>query len=194
MNSPDPAKETRAFELPRPPVWIGLAWGFAEATFFFIVPDLVITLAVLSSFKLAARHLGAVLAGSIAGGILMYWAALAHPDMMPQAVMGVPFVNQAMFETVRTDFSSHGVWALCLGPLSGIPYKVYAVVAPAYAGLISFALVSVPARIERLVASLALFALVGWLSRKFWPGRARVTFGVYIVYWLVVYGYYWTTI
>lgn len=176
------------------PAWSGFLWGFAEATVFFIVPDVLITLACLLSVKQGLKQLGAVLAGSLAGGILMYLAAIGHPSQMIRLVEAVPFVRPEMLGTVRADLAAHGAWALCLGPLSGIPYKIYAVLAPARISLIPFVSVSVPARLERLLASFVLFAVIGLLFRKFWPGRRSTALAVHLIYWLVVYGFYWNKI
>jgi membrane protein YqaA with SNARE-associated domain len=191
---PSVARAARWAVLQRPPLLLGVGWGFFEATLFFIVPDLIITLAALFSVRRAMKQLVAVIGGSIAGGLLMFALAVSSPDGMLRLVGKVPFVRPAMFEKVRSDYAAHGVWALCRGPLSGIPYKVYAVMAPPFVSPVPFALVSVPARLERLLASLAVFVLLGWILRRLSPGRIAPAFAVFIVYWMVVYGFYWTKI
>ncbi len=189
-----PSAATRGWRLLDLPLWLGFCWGAAEATFFFVVPDLVITLAALFSLRRAAGQLAVVVAGSIVGGLLLYSLAGAHHGITRAVVEDVPFVRPAMFERVSRDLDTHGVWGLCEGPLSGIPYKVYAVQAAGRIPPVTFALVSIPARLERLLVSLALFAAVGWICRRYWPGMPALPLTFYTLYWLGVYGYYWSTI
>jgi hypothetical protein len=175
-----------------PGLLVSFAWGFAEGTFFFIVPDLVITLAALFCPRRSLGHLGLVVAGSLVAGTVMYVAALRDPAGLESMVLKVPFVSPAMFETTAEAFERHGVWAMCLGPMSGIPYKVYAVQAPAFTGFVPFGLVSVPARLERLLLTWVIFAAAGVFARKHVRRRPAWAVGVYAVYWLAVYAYYWT--
>lgn len=175
-----------------PPLWAGFLFGFAEATLFFVVPDVIITWAALFSPRQAIRQLAAVLCGSLVGGIVMYSLARLHPELMRSAVDAVPFIPSVMFDTVQSGFDAHGAWSMCMGPLSGIPYKVYAVLAPVHVPLLLFVLISIPARIERLALSLAIFVAAGWAFRRFQPGRMVPPVLAFITYWTVVYVSYWT--
>ncbi len=173
---------------------LGVAWGFAEGTLWFIVPDLIITFAAVFSVKQSLRQIGAVLAGSLAAGMVMYWLGAQHAAAARNLVAAVPFVSAHMTAVVDAGFARDGVWSMLHGPLSGIPYKVYAVYAPSYVALLPFVLVSVPARLMRLVASWALFAAGGALARRWiaaWPRAALV---VYALYWSAVYAWYWFAI
>lgn len=172
---------------------LALAWGWAEGTLFFLVPDLVLTLTAMFSFRQALRQTAAVLAGSLAAGAMMFTWARHDAPRAQAAVMAVPFVKPAMREKVRADFAAHGAWALVRGPLSGIPYKLYAVEAPAQVGLPAFLLASIPARLERLVSGLALFGAAGWLLRRKIAAHPRRTAALHAAYWAVVYGFYWTS-
>ncbi len=46
-----------------------LIWGFAEATFFFIVPDVLLTLIALKNWRLATRACLWSLGGALIGGV-----------------------------------------------------------------------------------------------------------------------------
>ena len=177
-----------------PGLGLGFLWGFAEGTLFFIIPDLVITVAALFSFKQSLKQLGVVLAGSLLGGWVVFSLAARDYPAARKAVAGVPFVSERMFQVTRSDYETSGVWALCKGPLSGIPYKVYAVEAPGHASLLSFLSVSIPGRLERLVITWVLFAGVGLALRK--PIARHVGLAVlgYGLYWISVYAYYWSVI
>ncbi len=195
-----PEESTRSSQLRwpvkwlQPPLWMGVAWGFAEATLFFIMPDLIITLACLGSVKHGARQLAAVLVGALVGGMLMYMLACSQSAEMARLVDAVPFVRSAMFDSVRGDYEAHGLWAACKGPLTGIPYKVYAVIAPDFIPFYSFFVGSIPARLERLVVTFAIFAVLGVLARRYLTRWPWVPIGVYLSYWVIVYGVYWSVI
>jgi len=55
-------------------LWAGFAWGFAEATLFFIVPDLLLTFIALYSFRRSVKVLAFILLGALVGGTLMFCA------------------------------------------------------------------------------------------------------------------------
>ena len=169
--------------LGRPGVALAFAWGVAEGSFFFLVPDLLITLAALFSARSSLRHLAAAVAGSLVAGLFLFGWAERDPEAAANAVGRVPFVSRAMFETVARDFGELGVWAMCKGPLSGIPYKVYAVEAAGRVALAPF-----------LLVTWVLFAVAGRLIKPGHPGRAAVAMAGYALYWAGVYAYYWTAV
>lgn len=193
VPAPDPPRWVAAL-LGAPGVVAAFVWGVAEGTFFFLMPDLLITLAALFSPRASLKHLAAVVAGALVGGLLLFSWAARDPIAARSAVARVPFVSHKMFEKVADDFRQSGVWAPCLGPFSGIPYKVYAAEAPAHVPILAFLLASIPARLERLVITWGLFAGAGWLIRPQLPGRRAVALAGYLLYWVAVYAYYWTAI
>jgi hypothetical protein len=174
--------------------WAAAAWGFAEGTLFFVMPDLIITLTALFSIRHSLKQIATAVAGALVGGMLLYGLAAQNPASAKSMVLGVPFVKHRMFETVDREFRTVGAWAPCKGPTSGIPYKVYAVEATRHINWFLFLLVSIPARLERLVITWALFAALGRLCGRYiaaHPGSA-ITF--HALYWVAVYGFYWSVI
>src|SRR5579864_8200172 len=147
-------------------LWAGFAWGFAEATLFFIVPDVLLTLIALFSFRLSARVLACILLGALAGGAIMFYLGAKDPVQARQVVLRVPFVSQAMFDKTRQSFQRDGIWALTKGPGNGIPYKVYCVQASKHSGLLLFLLVSLLARLERFALFWLIAGAMGSLFRK----------------------------
>ena len=177
-----------------PPLWLGFLWGVAEGTLFFIVPDVILSWASLTGARNGLRTLCAIVAGSLVAGVLMYSWASWRPESSRAVVASVPFVTPSMFETVRLDYRKHGAAAMLQGPGSGIPYKVYAVLAPPVCSLATFVTISIPARIERLVLSWLGFAILGrafadWLTKHPW-GTALL----FAAFWIVTYAVYWVRI
>ncbi len=174
-------------------VMLAFAWGIAEGSLFFIVPDIIITLVAVFCIRKSLFHLAAVTAGSLVAGAGLYlWASF---DGSAAEIIGkVPFVAPDMLAGVEAGLAEHGVWSLCHGPLSGIPYKVYAVTAPGYVSIIPFLLVSIPARLERLLVTWLLFAGGGWCFRKKIDRKPHFAVVGHALYWVAVYGWYWSVI
>lgn len=178
--------------LPPVPLWLSLLWGMAESTFFFIIPDVALGWASLGSARAGIRSALAIVAGSLLGGVAMYLAALVWPGPMLHAVAAVPFVTRAMFTTVEAAYLRSGALALLEGPSSGIPYKVYAVLAPAHIDIRRFALISIPARLERLALSWVVFSVGGRVLRPVLVRHQRATAVAFGVIWCAIYAYYWS--
>lgn len=176
----------------RPPLWAGLAWGFAEATFFFLVPDILLSWAALSGARHGIKMFASILVGSLLGGLLMYEWAVRDPAQSVNVVARVPFVRPAMFENVSRDYQSHGSSALLIGPGSGIPYKVYAVLAPPVCPLEEFLHVSIPARAERMALSWMAFSLCGVILHSRIAKHPRRTAVVFCGFWMILYAFYWS--
>src|SRR5690349_1090320 len=106
--------------------FIALLWGFSEATIFFIVPDVWISIVALSSLQDGLHACLYALAGAILGGIIMYrWGRLdikAVNDFMVK----IPAIRTKDIQEVEASLQKSGVFAILLGPLLGIPYKIYA--------------------------------------------------------------------
>ena len=71
-----------------------------------------------------------------------------------------------MIERVQAQLASHGPWSLFIGPLTGTPYKIYALeAAGAGIGLLAFLLISIPARLLRFVLVVFLTAAIARACR-----------------------------
>jgi membrane protein YqaA with SNARE-associated domain len=161
-------------------------WGFAEATLFFVVPDVALSFIALRSRRIA---LGACLwafAGALAGGVLMYGWGQRDPAAAERALTAVPAVDRAMVARVRGEIERTGSGAIVLGPLRTTPYKIYMVEAGA-AGLspLAAAAASLPSRLGRF---LLVTLLVGWAVRgplRSWSlERQRLAVGAV---WVAIY-------
>jgi len=166
-------------------------WGFAEATLFFILPDVPLSLAAVYRPRRSLIHLAAIVCGSLLGGALMFaWSA--HSPAARHAVADVPFVPAAMFDRAENDYQKLGPWAAAVGPLRGIPYKIYAVEAPEHLTLPIFLLITIPARTWRLLAVWLIFSSAGILLRKM--RLSALTPTLHACVWITVYVIYWTKI
>jgi hypothetical protein len=170
---------------------LALLWGFAEGTLFFILPDVPLSFVALFRPRRALLHMAAIVAGAVCAGAVMFtWSA--HSPAAHAAVAHVPAVSSAMFERATRDFNQYGIWGASLGPVRGVPYKVYAVEAPSHLALTPFLLATIPARLWRLVAVWVGFAVTGAGLRKL--GRAGLAPALHAAFWIVTYAIYWTTV
>lgn len=177
-----------------PGVALALFWGLAEGTFFFVVPDVVISLAAMLEPRRAWRHILAAIAGSaVAGMVLFSWSA-RDPRNAREAVAQVPFVTARMFAQVQASYRMHGLGAIFLGPVSGIPYKIYAVEAPEFLGSAAFLWWTVPARANRFLMLWAGFGVAGSFlqsSRRWTASQLAILHGSF---WVLFYALYWSVI
>jgi membrane protein YqaA with SNARE-associated domain len=173
------------------PRLLAALWGFAEATLFFIVPDVLLSWLALRDRRTALVACGFALGGALAGGLLMYAWGAAGPAAAVQAVEQVPAIGADMLARVRGELAQQGAWATLFGPISGTPYKTYAIQAHgAGVSVWAFALVSVPARGLRfvLVALLAEFVARRAFPRLGLHARRMVLAAV----WIAFYAFYFT--
>lgn len=171
---------------------IAATWGFGEATVFFFVPDIYLSLVALRDTKAGLVGCAFALGGALLGGTVMYLWGLLDVAGAEAVLDLIPAIDPHMIEGVRRSLTDSGLFAVFLGPLAGTPYKIYAVESGSLGvGLPLFLLVSIPARGVRFVL---LTALAAWISRRplaGWPlNRKRVLgilawSGFYILYFTV---------
>src|ERR1051326_549150 len=136
---------------------LAFGWGFAEATFFFLVPDVALMFIALRGFAAGLRASVAALAGALLGGSLMYIWGHEAPAAAEAFLKHVPAIHAALLTTVRERLAVDGVAVMFVGPLRGIPYKIYAVEwGVLHRSFLLFLLVSIPARYIRFFLSAAL--------------------------------------
>ncbi len=167
------------------------AWGFAEATAFFIVPDVWLTyLAFANGRRRALIGALAALAGAIPGGLLVYWLATIGPGQVTGFIQALPGISATLIDRVGHALTEHGPLAIIAGAFQGTPYKIYAAQAPAAAiGPVEFALISIPARGLRFALVAVLAAAIAHAMRN-WTSRLRLT--LLTAFWIFFYAlYFW---
>lgn len=168
--------------------FIALLWGFAEATFFFIVPDVWISLVALSSLHDGLAACGYSLIGAILGGIIMYRWGKVDLKAANDFMVHIPAIRPKDIQEVRASLQKSGVFAVLLGPLLGIPYKIYAANSSVVISITSLALISVPARVIR-------FLLIAFITNKLSTTVMSQLSEVQkiertIIFWVVFYSIY----
>lgn len=176
-------------------MWIALAaaWGFAEATLFFVVPDVLLTWLAGFRPRLAWRAALGCLLGALVGGTVMYVLAQGSPGAVRAWVAAVPAISEGFMaatgSALREDFGP----AMLRAGFTGVPYKVLAVESGAagqsFAAFLAF---SVPARLSRWVLLMLLAHGVATFVRARVRRADRVLWTLWAVGWSLVYAVYLT--
>jgi len=170
-----------------------VAWGFAEATLFFVVPDVLLTLLIARGAPIRSGCVAAMFCavGAVAGGLTMYAWGRSDPGVF--AVLdGVPAISSAMISEIKAEMTG-STWAsdMFFGAFAGEPYKVFAASAgAANLAVLPFVLTSFAARLSRfllvVLAAKALATALETCGKRAWALPALVAF------WVVFYAAFWS--
>jgi membrane protein YqaA with SNARE-associated domain len=168
---------------------LAFIWGLAEATVFFIVPDVLLTRLALSDFRRALVACLWAVAGALFGGTALWFAARHDAtQFFLNAFDWLPGISRGLIVRIAQALHTDGLTALATGALSGQPYKLYAVHAGAQdIPLTGFLIVSAVASFVRFT----LAATVAWLAGRVLhhlPEASRLRLHLYC--WLIFYSCY----
>lgn len=146
--------------------WLAFGWGLAEATFFFVVPDVLSSRLVLRDTKNGFTACLWSLAGALLGGVVLFVLGRnpATAEVLLRAFDLIPGIQPALMAEARRSLEQSGAAALFAGFIGGIPYKLYAVQAAGTGmGLPVFLAASAAARLSRFLLSTTLAWGIGRL-------------------------------
>lgn len=169
---------------------LAASWGFAEATFFFVVPDVWTSWVGLRRPKRGLATTVSALGGALAGGALTWWWGRRIPAQSSHAaLMRVPAITSGMVHQVEQEVADSGHTSLLRGPLRGVPYKLYARASGLQQrSLLNFLAWSVPGRLIRFVSVTLLAAGIARLTRRACPRVSEKQLAV--VFWACWSGFY----
>jgi len=167
---------------------IAFVWGFAEATAFFIVPDVYLGFVALFNWRRGLSAMIAALIGAILGGSVMYVLAMNNPSGLNLFLTRVPLIDATLVNDVADKMRTDGLITLLNGPLRGTPYKIYA----AQAGeqslpFLYFLLMTIPARLERFLPVVLVFGGIGKWFGTFCEKHTKFVVGGYALMWGIIY-------
>lgn len=173
---------------------IAFGWALAEATFFFIVPDVFLTRIALVDVGRALRACGYAVGGALLGGTAL-WFAAAHGNAsaLLHASRWIPGITNDTIAATGQALQRDGVSALLVGAFAGKPYKLFALHAGAQEIVfMRFLAASLLARLTRFFTAVALAGVVGRMLRYKSHGflmRAHILFwfAFYAGYFALVY-------
>lgn len=174
---------------------IALFWGIAEGIFFFIVPDVYIGAVMLFRPRQGIRSLGYSVVGSLISACLLYIFRFAFIAAIPLWFLSLPGVTAPMIATTTMQMQQYGLSSLLLGPVSGIPYKIYTVIAiQHHLPLLQYLAWSIPSRIERLGITYLITGSVVLTMHRSIRIHPKAALGVYLGIWTGIYIWYFSAI
>jgi hypothetical protein len=172
---------------------IAAAWGLAEATLFFIVPDVLLTWLAGFRPRLVWRAVAACLGGALLGGLLMYLAAADSPERMRTLLERVPAIDADFIAATGAALQEQYGSQMLRAGFSGVPYKILAVESAAQGqSLATFLGWSLPARLSRWVLIVLLARGVTLFVRSRFAAADRLLWTLWGVGWSIVYAVYFT--
>ena len=166
-------------------------WGAAEATLFFIVPDVLLSWIALRDLRRALLACLWALLGALLGGSLIWVVGSIDPEPTRDVFAKIPAISPAMIDRVHEQILDLGPWAVFVGPLTGTPYKIYALeAASAGFGVLAFLLISVPARLLRFVLVVLLTSAIAMGLRRRMSIRTLQV--LHLTAWAAFYAWYFT--
>jgi membrane protein YqaA with SNARE-associated domain len=97
-------------------------WGYAEATRFWLIPDILLGWITLNRPRSIVASVIAATVGAVIGGVRMHQHAREERARLTE----IPGINDAVLLDAHERFMSRGWVAVVRAPIDGIPYKVYA--------------------------------------------------------------------
>lgn len=191
-NRTSPGSFTARLETDSWALGLPALWGFAEATLFFVVPDLIVGLVALFHPRKGWSAGVAAVAGACVGGAVLYLIGHQIDTDLREVMDAVPFVPADMLDEVQRAVLRDGGWAIVDGPTRGIPYKLYAAEWSLQGyGLVSLELWTIPARAIRIVGFGYVLGLVGRVLRTRIQSHPMRWLALYIAAWALFYAYFW---
>lgn len=177
---------------------VAFGWGVAEGSFFFIVPDVWLSRVALHNPRRAVTTSCTAVAGALVGGLATYaWARKTPPVRSREVLRRLPAVSGAMIDRCERQVARSGNRAMLLGPLRGVPYKLYARAAGLWrTSLVGFVAWTPAARWPRFLLVVGLTVALRrvaqrWISR---PTLDRVAPVAHAVGWTGFYAWFLATV
>lgn len=167
---------------------IALIWGFAEATFFFIVPDVWTSRVVLKNTQAGFVACLFAIVGALIGGSLLFYIGGYDPPTV-DVTTHIPGISLSTIQEAHKGLESQGLASLFAGAISGIPYKVYALQAAETTkkGILEFLIFSLGARAARF----GIVTSIAWGFTKLNPKMPlECRYRWHTIVWIAFYIFY----
>jgi len=170
---------------------VAFLWGYCEATWFFVIPDVGLTFIALHlGLRRSLGPLVAALLGAALGAVTVYALSAWH---WPALWSHFPGFLNGMLPVASQQLQAQGAAALLEGPAAGIPYRVYVWLAAGQGLPLLAVLAWTPlARLPRMVVPMLFAAGFQRLtSLLLGPDCRRVNIGLWVCLWTLIYAAYW---
>ncbi len=167
---------------------VAFIWGFSEAIWFFVIPDVFLTIIALFSFRKALLGIGFATLWAIIGGGILFWFGWLQPDSAQSFLLTVPLVSEKMIQVAQWHIDTLWYYSLFFWPSQWIPYKVYAALfSNMQLNMWNFLLVSIPARAYRMLTSVCMTAAIGYFLNRYKNSYSKYLPGIHAIVWINIY-------
>jgi hypothetical protein len=165
-------------------------WAAAEAIVLPVVPDVGLCVLVLAAPRLVVRLFLAVVAGALAGTLLLAAMATASPDATRAMLLALPGIDPTTLSEVGSALAAQGIAGFAqFGP--GPPLKVFTLEWVGQGGDVPGLLVgTIVNRFTRIGPVVLVATVFGWRLRSWLRGRERVILVAYGTMWIIFYAGY----
>jgi len=159
-------------------------WGYAEATHFWLIPDILLAWIGLNRSQSIVPSVVAATIGATLGGAAMHQNAREERPRLTQ----IPGISDALLVDAQERFASQGWGAVVRAPLDGIPYKVYATESGVAGAPLSELIAWTPvARAWRFLLTALVAGLIGVVFSRSVRRNAGGWLLATLGFWVVVY-------
>ena len=116
---------------PQAPAWLAVI-AFAEASFFPIIPDVLLIPMALARPDRAWRYATICTVGSVIGGAFGYLIGYELFEQVAKPLLHI-YHYEAAYETFKQTFAKWGLWVILIKGLTPIPYKIVTIASGAAA-------------------------------------------------------------
>jgi membrane protein YqaA with SNARE-associated domain len=164
-------------------------WALAEAIAWPLIPEFLLVPMAAGNRRRFYLPLAAAILGSALGGIALYLFAFAHPSAALAYLAHLPLTGHGA-GYLQPQFGQQGARAFVAQPLSGIPFKVWAIVGAASARIRPSAAIPifVIARGARMAVFATLSRVLAGLFTPFFRDFSLFLLATYLV--LFFYGWW----
>ena len=169
--------------------WIAFIWGFLEATFFFIVPDVYLTRIGIKSFRTALTALIYASFGAVLGGILVNGIGTMFYAQGASFMNGIPAISTELIGNVLSAVNTSPYTALLFGASKGIPYKLYALsFGFLNISFFNFICISILARSLRFFLTISLAWLISSTLRQLsLSEKYQINYSIWVIFYVVYF-------
>jgi len=172
--------------------WLTLMWGFSEALFFVLVPDIILTRQSLLNRKSSWSLLAMAVGGALVGASVAYLLLHNRAEFYVSLLENLPGISTAMITGTERELTESGFWGVIRGSFGGMPFKLYTHAAfQLNVPLWLFLLWSLPARGLRFALLMLISSIIGKRARS--VDRAtlsRIHVGIWLAFYVAYFSYF----
>ena len=173
-------------------VLIGGIWGAAEASFFFVVPDLWLGLVGLLAPRRAGAAFAATILGATVGAAVLFGVSRSAGAAVEAYQATLPGLSADQLTRARAELAERGPAVMVGLPFQGYPLKVgIHEAAQLDVGLPEVALFTILNRLARVGPFVLLTSAAGIVMARWVHRREGLVVAVYGAAWSLFYGWYW---